>query len=359
LLVVAVPMMVILVVFDLARMYEQLLNRFFRVQWAAEVAPAVAAGLVFVFAPPMLRYIWPTRRLPNGALRQGLESICRRIGLRYQEILIWRSGGMMVNAAVMGLFAPVRYVMLSDGLLETMSRQQIEAVFGHEAGHVRHHHIPFFLLFAVCSMLFLSAIVEALRLGVERGLLEMSMLTIQAIGLVCVFAVWGIGFGWISRRFERQADLFGIQCVTPARGEDCSLPCSSHSHQPTDHPPVWVVCATAAAVFTSALDRVAVLNGIPAEERSWRHGSIADRVRFLTSLCGDPQQARRFRRLVRRIKATLLILAVVGLAVGAVYVWDHPIYGIGVSAQRVGRTATVQPDGQPPLRTRRDVRPDH
>jgi len=338
LLVVVVPMILILVAFDLSRTHEQWLNRVFQVAWAAEVAPGVAAAGIFVIAPLILRYIWPTHRLPDGPLRRRLEEICRRIKLRYRDILIWQSGGMMINAAVMGLFGPVRYVMLSDGLLEAMSREQIEAVFGHEAGHVRHRHIQFFLLFAVCSMLFLSAVVEALRLSVEKGLLQMDMLTIQAVGGICVAAFWGVGFGWVSRRFERQADVFGARCVTPARTDQCGRPCGVHDEHQNERPSA-ALCAAGAAVFASALDRVALLNGIPHKERSWRHSSITSRIRFLISLSGDPGRVRRFEQLVRRIKAALLILAVGGSAVAAIYVWDHPIYGI----RRVSQPRALRP----------------
>jgi len=52
----------------------------------------------------------------------------------------------------MGLFAPLRYVMLSDGLLESMEDEKIEAVFGHEVGHVKLRHMEFFLVFAIASM---------------------------------------------------------------------------------------------------------------------------------------------------------------------------------------------------------------
>ncbi len=80
------------------------------------------------------------------------------------------------------------------------------------------------------------------------------------------------------------------------------------------------VCATGAAIFASALDRVAVLNGIPHEERSWRHSSIGSRIRFLTSLAGDPRRAASFERLLRRVKAAVLTVAVVGAAI-TVYYW--------------------------------------
>ena len=361
LLVVAVPMTLVLVAFDLARDHEDLLVDAFNVQWAAEAAPGLAAGVVFIFAPLMLRRIWSTRPLPDGPLRRALQAICDRIGLPYRDILIWHSGGMMVNAAVMGLFRQVRYVMLSDGLLEAMSTEQIQAVFGHEAGHVRHRHIQFFLLFAVCSMLVLSAVIEALRLGAEAELFDIHVLTMQGFGLLAALLFWGIGFGWISRRFERQADLFGAHCVTPPDPDRCRLPCSVHGDEPGQAPPPSAVCATAAAVFASALDRVAVLNGIPHEERNWRHSSIGSRVRFLTALSGDPARAHRFARSIRRIKRVLLVTAVGGSIVAGVYVWDHPIYGVGlrVAPGATGGTATARQTYDHEQETTDHVRPDH
>ncbi len=331
LLVVLVPMTIILVAFDLARTNETWLAQTLRVSWAAEAVPALAAGLVFVVAPVMLRYIWPTAVLPDGHLRQSLQRICQRVGLRYRDILVWQSGGMMVNAAVMGLFPRVRYVLLSDGLLETMAPEQIEAVFGHEVGHIRHRHIQFFLLFAVCSMLLLSAVVEGLRVGVERDLFHISVLTIEAIGMAFILLVWMVAFGWISRRFERQADLFGARCVTPQERSDCREPCSIHDEHRRGSAPA--VCATAARVFASALDHVAFLNGIPHDERSWRHSSIGSRIRFLTSLAGDPARLRSFERRIRHIKTALLVLAVAGLIIAALYVRQHPLYGIGVGVE--------------------------
>jgi len=68
------------------------------------------------------------------------------------------------------------------------------------------------------------------------------------------------------------------------------------------------------------LDRVAVLNGIPHEERSWRHSSIGSRIRFLTSLAGDPRRAARFDRLLRVVRFSILGLAVAG-AVATAYYW--------------------------------------
>jgi STE24 endopeptidase len=242
----------------------------------------------------------------------------------------------------MGLFKPVRYVLLSDGLLESMTPQQIEAVFGHEVGHIRHRHIQYFLLFAVCSMLILLGVVEGLRVATVRGLVDLSIFAMQATGFGLVMVVWGIGFGWISRRFERQADLFGVACVTPQDQLLCPIPCTVHDQSAVRPANDAGVCASAVAIFASALERVASLNGIPREERSWRHSSIANRVRFLISLTGDPARAVWFDRLVRRVKISLVSAAVVGSLITALYVWRHPIYGFGAMTANRQSSSSVR-----------------
>ena len=112
-------------------------------------------------------------------------------------------------------------------------------------------------------------------------------------------------------------------------------------------------------MFTAALERVAVLNGIPREERSWRHSSIASRARFLVSLSGDPGRAHRFQRLVRRIKAALVLVAVGGTIATALYVWDHPLYGIGKGGRASGPDAPARTPRQVPSGNVSDVGMHH
>jgi STE24 endopeptidase len=322
-LVVAVPLSLILFSSNLTEGYATQLIEWTRWPFTPDVVLGVAASVVFVCSPLLLRRIWRTERLEPGPLRDRLEALCQKIGLRVREILIWRSDGLMVNAAVMGLFAPVRFVLLSDALLKSMTTEQIEAVFGHEAGHVRHRHIPHFLVFAFVGWLIVAGMMEVLaRTWTDAaGQLTVSALVIQGVGVGATVIFWTLGFGWLSRRFEWQADLFGASCVTPADG-DCRQPCSLHlddavttAIDPTDR-----VCATGAAIFASALRRVAVLNGIPTEERSWRHSSIGNRIRFLASVSGDPGRAVRFQRRVRRTKRMMMAMAVIGGAMSVAYV---------------------------------------
>ena len=58
----------------------------------------------------------------------------------------------MANAMIVGLVPWLRYVIFTDRLLEEFSEDEIEAVFGHEIGHVRHQHMPYYLGFLALSL---------------------------------------------------------------------------------------------------------------------------------------------------------------------------------------------------------------
>jgi Zn-dependent protease with chaperone function len=109
----------------------------------------LGAFTVFLFAPLLVRLMWDTTPLANGALRDRLNRMCAVQRIRVRELLVWNTYGMMINGAVMGLLAPVRYVLLTDALLDSMDEEHVEAVMAHELGHVRRHHM-FWL--AICMI---------------------------------------------------------------------------------------------------------------------------------------------------------------------------------------------------------------
>lgn len=313
LLVIALPMLLIVVANDVVQQHARSLRRVTRLVWADQLVLVAVAGVILFFAPVLLRRIWSTSALPAGSLRERLLAMAARCRMRCRDILVWHSEGMVVNALVMGVVPQVRYVLLSDGLIENMDDEQIEAVFGHEIGHVRHHHIPFYALFSIVSMF---AVGGACELAYRVFRVDEAYLTPIAVALVA--AIWGLGFGWISRRFEKQADLFGARAVSP-EADACDLPCAVH-HAPGPVSPE-ALCAVGAAVFAESLRRVSFLNNIPEEDKSWRHSSIADRVRHVIALAREPAAVRRFDRLILGIKLFLLVGTLVGCAVAAWLYW--------------------------------------
>lgn len=308
-LFILIPMLIILAASDLADRYRDEIRRAAGgLAYAPDLLIGVTAIAVAVIAPEILRHVWVTRRLPDGPLRDRLQLLCQRLPLRVRDILVWHSGGMIVNAAVMGVLAPVRYVLITDAMLEQMDDTKIEAVFGHEAGHVKYHHIPCFLLFALISGC-LVTIFSVQTHGLSRSNEMLWQILVAALACVLAFK-WAIVFGWVSRRFERQADVHAVRTLTLS-GLPCAQPCRLHSGGHASGPPSGrsPLCATAAHVFSQALHEVALLNGIQPEARSWRHSSIASRARFIQLLTQDPQKQRRFQRCVLTTQIAILVTA--------------------------------------------------
>lgn len=322
-LVVAVPMTPIVMASDFVNAHGSAIRRWSGLAWADQAVLVAMAGLVFLFAPVMLRFIWHTRPLPQGELRSRLDSLCARMGMKYRQILIWESDGMVINAAVMGVVRPLRYVLLSDGLIESMDDQKIEAVFGHEAGHVVHRHMQFYMLFAILSMLVVGGVAELVYRSwpdlADNPSVFQDYFQLGAMGLIVL--VWLVGFGFVSRRFEWQADVFGAQGVSYPAAE-CWLPCHYHGTASGAMQPVKsAICASAAVLFSETLQLIAVLNGMPTEARSWRHSSIAYRMQRLREYAVDPNACRRLHRQVMIIKSILVVGAVIGLAIGVWLYW--------------------------------------
>lgn len=248
------------------------------------------AAIVMLFAPELLRRLLQTEPMPDGPLRKRLEDICRRHHIRYRDVLLWRTDYNMGNAAVMGMIPRVRYILMSDLLLETMTDEQIEAVFAHEVGHIIHRHMLWFAVF-FASMMFalvgLSGPADALA---QRWLPQAEW----PAALATVLATGGCFtiFLYLSRKFERQADVFAartIQQESPA--DDAGQHVGTHG----------------AEVFASALSQVARINCIPVTAGSWCHGSIAHRMEYLRDLSLDANRTAAFDRFMARLYAVLIL----------------------------------------------------
>jgi STE24 endopeptidase len=261
-----------------------------------ESANAIIILIFFLVAPLFLRFIWSTRSLPTGPLREKLEKFCRRLNLKYRDILVWNTYSAVSNAAVMGLIAPVRYVMLSDALIENMPDEQIEAVFGHETGHVKHHHILFLLLFIMGSGSLVVLLSELLAIALEKPILQnaisqgLSHWIFYGTSLLLALG-WLSLFGWVSRRFEWQADLYAAQVLDQ---HDNNNQLGLHG----------------ANIVGAALERVTILNGISPYARSWRHSSIANRIARLRHLATQTGAVPKSQRTVT-ITKTAIILAII------------------------------------------------
>ena len=86
-----------------------------------------------------------------------------RARVRCRDLVVWNTGrARIANAAVMGPVAWTRYIVFTDALLEDLDESEVEAVLAHELGHVRHHHMGFYMLFILAFLLFGMLIISTL-----------------------------------------------------------------------------------------------------------------------------------------------------------------------------------------------------
>ncbi len=339
-----------------------------------QVLQTGGALTVFVFTSVMIRYLWDTVPLPDGELRRSLLEMCRQYRVRVRELLLWRTFGGVVNGAVMGLFGWVRYILLTDALLESLTPKQVKAVMAHELAHVRKHHMFWMVIIAVCSFdllqkmwtLLFGWMFELIASDALSGVMPGGVLSVvenpnmvMLSGMILAIASWIYVFGWVSRRFERQADTFAVQhlareqhasgdplptadqpivitAVGQAVGQvggaatveavmpgsdawvtalaEGRLPAASVERVSSDHIPL-----ASSNVMIGALQAVADLNCIPTSRPSWRHGSIKWRQDYLRDLAGKEIEDTEIDRQVLWIKlgATAMLAALVVLYVFA------------------------------------------
>jgi STE24 endopeptidase len=293
--------------------------------WFVLVSAGLLSVVILILAPVLLKVLWQARPLPAGPLRQRLEAVARRLRFRYTDILLWRTRSGLANALVTGVLPFPRYVLLSDGLVEGLTPKQIEAVFGHEIGHVKHHHMLLYLTFMVLSLLLLtlSAQLALPPLPEEEpdylvwlaDWWQQREVWLPSLGgLVFLGGYIWLVFGLLSRRCERQADVFGCKTVS-CDNPHCPGPMCAGAADASDR---LGLCPAGVRTFIEALERVAELNGIRKEKPSWRHASIARRVAFLEALLKEPGLESRFQKRLLWTKIALvatLATAVIVLAV--------------------------------------------
>jgi len=284
-----------------------------------EAEPWVMIGgclVIFLISPLMIRVIWDTVPLPDGELRTRLLEMCKTHRVRVRELLLWRTHGGMINAAVMGLVGPLRFILITDALLQQMPQRHVEAVMAHELAHVRKRHMIWLLVTAVGLLTSIQAVMVIVLATQGVGFVESGETdsyaaagtgeysawwfepehVLIAAALAASVALWVVCFGWVSRRIERQADSFAVTHMVRQHGGE-------------------IVEHEDAQAMIDALQHIADLNHIRTEKHSWRHGSIAWRQRYLRSLVGRPTDRLPIDRQMRWVNGLSLsvVLALIGL----------------------------------------------
>ncbi|MGD1914833.1 MAG: M48 family metalloprotease [Phycisphaerales bacterium] len=271
--------------------------------WVAMSIDVAGTMVIVAMAPAVIVRVLGTQRLAEGALHDRVGELRRAMGTRLRGVRLWQHAS--ANAALMGVLPLARYVLVTDRLVRSMPRHELDAVLAHELAHSRQNHVLWILLSVLAAVLVLSLAQPALVMMVPGGTVAEGGSVALATVLVLMW------FGAVSRLIERQADAHAAVAIgreiAEAQGGDTG-----------------VVHPAGPACMAASLDRVCVLNGIEPSRWGFRHGSVWQRQRALAALPGLAIDRLPVDRRVRLLKwATLLGLLGSGafLAIGAALGW--------------------------------------
>jgi Zn-dependent protease with chaperone function len=246
--------------------------------WLQPLGALAAMLLIAALAIPLLiRLCWGLKPLASAITERAVREELAANGVSVARVLGWPEEMMgSATAGVIGLVPRFRYLLFSESLARALTPEEIRSVTAHEAGHLKHHHLWYFLAAIVGFIVLLEAAMTALFwAGVLVGL-SLPVWGYVAVEVAGLLLFLRLGIGYLSRHFERQADGNALRRL--------GLP-----------------------AFASAIAKVGIINGIPPRQDNWHHYGIARRVDFLRQATDSPDALRRHDRKVRRIKVALLV----------------------------------------------------
>jgi STE24 endopeptidase len=182
----------------------------------------LAAAFVTVFALAVA-FIYPVVVMPmfnkfvpvaDDSLRQGIERIAEQAGVTIRGAFTMDGSkrSRRDNAFVAGYGATKR-VVVYDTMLE-YPQAGIEQVVAHELGHYRLNHVlkqvPLIIATSVATFASVDALLHwhwlLARAGVH-SIGDPGSLPLFAAVFGAIFSVMGLVSAWVSRAFEREADL--------------------------------------------------------------------------------------------------------------------------------------------------------
>ncbi len=297
---IVLPWIIISLLYDgVALLPFPQLQAFVASEWGDLLLFGVFLLFVVLFFPPLVRRLWRCKRLPQGYLKDRLDAFCATQNFSTEFFLWPLFEGRVLTAGVMGIVPGLRYILITPALIETMSREEIEAIMAHEIGHVKKYHLLLYVFLLSGFSLLAGMLVEPLvylllaqdffyQMMLRSGIAIENILTVVGAAPLLIFllAYFRFIFGYFIRNFERQADLFSAAAIGNGRA------------------------------LISAFEKIAQLSGNIRDERNWHHFGIGERIRCLEQAERDPGFIKRHNRKVHlSLFAYVAVALLAGIAV--------------------------------------------
>lgn len=280
---IALPWVILSLLYDLVALIPLPgVQAVFTSEWGDLVFFGIFLVFVVIFFPPLVRNLWGCKRLPEGYLKDHLDSFCAKQHFSADFYLWPLFEGRVLTAGVMGIVPGLRYILITPALIETMSLRELEAVMAHEIGHVKKYHLLLYVfliggfsllagllaepfIYMLLSMDYLNNLISTSNVSAETALTVVGSVPL----LLFMLLYFRFIFGYFIRNFERQADLFSLASI--GNGE----------------------------ALVSAFEKIAVMSGNIRDQRNWHHFGIGERIDCLVQAEQQPERIEVHNRKVR------------------------------------------------------------
>lgn len=271
-----------------------------------------AASMVVVLTvfPPVIKLWLPTRPFSDPEFQRQVDDAARKLGLNLRETAEWQTQRRIANALVLGWLPGTRRILISDVLSCVLTKPQRFAVFLHEAGHLKRHHLWWRLsVIVLAAQVFLLGSIATQR---EMSFTEINGSTevfLASLGLLGLLLLTALLMGFVSRALEFEADGFALEHLQLAKSNESKI---SSTNGPED--------------LIAAIRCTAELTGIPLTKVTWMHPSISERIDRLKLCHASPVLYRVMCRRLRVLKIALTgaLLLCAALLVLHGLIWNIP-----------------------------------
>lgn len=279
--------------------------------WTLQIGILATASMMVVLLgfPIVIKWWLPSRSFADSHFQHQLDSTARRLKLGLSEVAEWQTQQRIANALVLGWLPGTRRILISDVLNWALTKPQLYAVFLHEAGHLKHHHLWWRLsVIILAGQILLLGSIATEREFKNTGPDASPDMFFAILGLLGLLLLTGLLMGLVSRALEFEADGFALQQLkaTDEQKFVCGEPSANRLED-----------------LVTAIRSTAELTGASVARSTWLHPSVADRIQRLRWCDASPVLYESMQRRLRILKFSLLTVILLCTALLALHgsVW--------------------------------------
>ncbi len=229
---------------------------------ASALTVLVLISFVVIGMPILIRKLFKTTPIDCVTMHDWISDLLRLAHVNGTKPVRWDTGQRAFNAMVAGFVPRFRSLLLSDRLLDELSREQIAMVVLHEAAHVRRRHVP------LRMVAILPAWVAAILVTQIAGDVAWGLALGSAAGILLTMLILRI----VAYRCEFDADVQACKIAAEISAEIDDVPRSYEA---------------ACECLSNALMRV-TFDHPAARKATWLHPGVAERVDMMRRHRSEP-----------------------------------------------------------------------